>query len=407
MRWALLFLATALSAACGGNAMPPIERVILISIDTLRADYLSPYGAPARLTPRLAEEVEDALIFDDAITQATSTLPSHTSLLYSLHTFVHRGLHRKPAGAATDLTARDPAQAGYRTAAYVGGGQLRPQFGLGRGFDTYKVVNTRDINADTRFADRLGPLLEAARGFLTEHGSDPAFLFLHTYEPHLPYAPPQRFRDRVERLLSRGERLGQGEHLDAPLTPYAPDLGAPREAWDLERRRALYAAEVAYVDEFLGGLFDLLDELDLRDDTLIILLSDHGESLGERGVLGHNEFFTEQLRVPLIVWRPGAAPRRVSAAVELIDVMPTVFDLLGLDTPYPFMGRPLAAAVGSEPARPRTRFSENKGRQQCCATNGKSYSALTTRTTSGCTTWSKTRTRSTTFPTNEPRSQQR
>jgi len=351
---------TLLLTACADPAPTTFERVILVSVDTLRADYLEPYGAPAGLTPNVADFAAGALVFENAITQATSTLPSHTSLFYSVHSFIHRAYTGNPPDPQLPSPVATLRDAGFRTAAFVGGGQLRKQFGLDRGFDTYEVVDTRNIRPDTRDVDRLGNLLTAAVGFLREHGTAPFFLFLHTYEPHAPYAPPEEFRQQV-RALDAG---GIGADLDAPLVEYTPDVGVPQEAWVADNRRLQYAAEVAYVDDFLGQLFALIDELGLADDTVIVLTADHGESLGERGIVGHNLFFTEQLRVPLLIRVPGLTGSRSAAPVQLIDVIPTIYALTGVEAPYPFMGTDLGplmrgdAPVDSE----RLRFSENKGR---------------------------------------------
>jgi arylsulfatase A-like enzyme len=249
--------------------------------------------------------------------------------------------------------------AGHATSAFVGGGQIMPRYGLDRGFGNYDVINTRDIDAENRRKDRLGELHDAAESFLTGHVDEPFFLFLHTYEPHTPYAPPDRHLEQA-RSVGAG---GIGADLDAPLIEYEAGLGVPAEAWIADERRLKYAAEVAYVDEFLGNLFDTIDRLQLADNTVIILTADHGESLGERGIVGHNKFYTEQLRVPLIVRAPGAAPARTAEPVELIDVMPTIFAQLGVEPPYPFEGRDLSPVLAGESTDDpeRYRFSENKG----------------------------------------------
>ena len=235
-----------------------------------------------------------------------------------------------------------------------------PRYGLDRGFGNYEVINTRDIDAENRRKDRLGELHDAAESFLTGHVDEPFFLFLHTYEPHTPYAPPDRHLEQA-RSVGAG---GIGADLDAPLRRVRGR--ARRAGRGVDRGRSppqVRRGEVAYVDEFLGNLFDTIDRLQLADNTVIILTADHGESLGERGIVGHNKFYTEQLRVPLIVRAPGAAPARTSEPVELIDVMPTIFAQLGVEPPYPFEGRDLSPVLAGESTDDpeRYRFSENKG----------------------------------------------
>ena len=359
MRGVVLFVLL-VSLACGRSVDRTFDKLILISIDTLRADYLGAYGAPAGLTPATDQFAESSTLFEDAITSATSTLPSHTSLFYSQHTFIHNAYTGNPPDPQLISPVEVIRRAGYRTAAFVGGGQLRPIFRLNRGFETYEVVNTRNINSRTRDTDRLADLQAAANRFLDQHGDEPFFLFLHTYEPHLPYDAPDRFMEEVRALGA-----GWGDvTLDAPLVEFQDGLGVPEEAWVVERRRLQYAAEVRYVDDFIGKLLHRLRDLELTDEVVVIFLADHGESLGERGLLGHNRFTTEQLRVPLIIRVPGVEGRRLTDPVQLLDVMPTVFSLLGLEQPYPFLGadlRPLLAGEVPTWGDERIRFSENKG----------------------------------------------
>ena len=321
--------------ACTGPADRAFDKVIVISIDTLRADYLGAYGAPAGLTPAIDELAASSMLFEDAITSATSTLPSHTSLFYSLHTLVHNAYTGNPPVPQLISPVEVLRRAGYRTAAFVGGGQLRPIFRLDRGFETYEVINTRNINPTTRNTDRLADLDAAASEFLQQHREDPFFLFLHTYEPHHPYDPPPRF---IEEARALGAGSGEVD-LEAPLIEFEDGLGVSPEAWVADNRRLQYAAEVRYVDDFIGKLLQRLGDLELTDDVIIFFLADHGESLGERGLLGHNRFTTEQLRVPLIIRVPGIEGGRTAEPGQLVDVMPTVFSLLGVEQPTRFSGR--------------------------------------------------------------------
>ena len=193
-----------IGSACTSRSEGRFDKIILISIDTLRADYLGAYGAPVELTPAIDALAGSGVLFDDAITSATSTLPSHTSLFYSVHTFVHNAYTGNPSDPQITSPVEVLRRAGYRTAAFVGGGQLRSVFSLDRGFETYEVVNTRNINSRTRDTDRLAQLVTAANGFLEQHGDEPFFLFLHTYEPHTPYNPPARFIEQVRALDTGG-----------------------------------------------------------------------------------------------------------------------------------------------------------------------------------------------------------
>ena len=186
-------------------------------------------------------------------------------------------------------------------------------------------------------------------------------MFLHTYEPHHPYDAPKRF---VEEVQAFEVEIGSVE-LDTPLVEFEDGLGVSPEAWVANDRRLQYAAEVRYVDDFINKLLNRLRELELDDEVVVIFLSDHGESLGERGLIGHNRFTTEQLRVPLIIRVPGLKAQRIGEPVQLLDVMPTVYSLLALEQPYPFLGTDLTPVmIGNAPSwEPfeRLRFSENKG----------------------------------------------
>lgn len=361
-RWGLVtcLVILSLAAGCrGAEVRPAFQKVILLSIDTLRADYLDVYTPGLGVTPRLADFAADAQVFDDAITAATSTLPSHTSLLYSVDTFVHRAYLSSQPTVGVPSPVDVLRERGFRTAAFVGGGQLRPQFGLDRGFETYEVVNTRNINAETRDTDRLGDLLTAASVFLRQHGDDPFFLFLHTYEPHTPYNPPAEF---LEPFVD-GLPGAPGLELEAPLEDFAEEVGVAESDWRNDSRRVQYAAEVRYVDDFFGRLLRRIENLGLADEVVVIVVSDHGESLGERGVIGHNRFYTEQLRVPLLMRVPGVAGARHTEPVHLTDVMPTIYSLLGQAPPYTFMGTGLEPLWRGDRSgfAGRTRFSENKG----------------------------------------------
>jgi arylsulfatase A-like enzyme len=359
---ALLTLTIALAGGCVDSDDTVVDKVLLISIDTLRADYLGVYNPVMRTSPNLDALAEESVVFTDAITQATSTLASHTSLFYSMHTFVHRAyLNSQPEPKVTVpmVALRD---AGFLTAAFVGGGQLRPQFGVNRGFDIYEVINTRNINQSSRGRDRLGDLHDEVAAFLRHHRDDRFFLFVHTYEPHWPYDPPQEFIDAVEAQMDSAA-LGRNA-TPRDLQEYEVGFGVTEDAYLATNRRAMYAAVVAYVDHFMGRLLATIQEMGLDDRLMIVFIADHGESLGERGVLGHNRFYTEQLRVPLIIRVPGVEARRTDVPVQLIDVLPTIISALAVDPPYEFMGQslmPLLLGDESVVDRGRVRFSENKG----------------------------------------------
>ncbi|HSF17524.1 MAG TPA: sulfatase-like hydrolase/transferase [Vicinamibacteria bacterium] len=283
----------------GGSLRPkPSPNVLLISIDTLRADHLGAYGASPG-TPRLDALAKAGVVFERAVAQVPITLPSHASLFTAAYPFAHgvrdNGSFRL-SGKRRTLTEAYRA-AGYRTAAFVGSFALDSRFGLDQGFELYDdfygdTSALSDFAISERSADAvLGPALE----WLSEPRDAPWFAFIHLYDPHAPYEPPTRFRDKFASEPYRGE--------------------------------------VAYVDEALGKFLEELTKRGRIENTLVVLTSDHGEGLGEHGERTHGMFAYEStLRVPLIFsWEGVLAPRRVSSRVRLLDVAPTLLALSGLE----------------------------------------------------------------------------
>ena len=341
-----LLAVIALASACATNRDTP---VILVSIDTLRADHLGCYGYPLATSPSIDRFRRDAVLFEHAIAQAPSTLPSHASLLTSLVPPHHgASFARRTALPPVLLTLAEVLRArGWATAAFTDGGQLAPRFGLQQGFQTYKVLNW----------DRLHRILLRAAHWLDERAGEKFFLFLHTYEPHAPYdAGPEYLRH-----FERGYRgslppvvsdalLGAINRSERSLTP--ADLAHVVHAYD---------AQIRSVDEAFGHMLVYLRKRGLYERALIIVTSDHGEELGERGGVGvhSHTLFDELLRVPLLIKLPRgrAAGATVRAQVRSIDIAPTILEALGVPAPAAFEGRSLLALLDGSPARPRESFS--------------------------------------------------
>ncbi len=343
IRLALLSLAAALLVAplagCGGA--PETGGVLMISIDTLRPDFLGCYD-PARSTPNIDALAAEGALFADALAQGPSTAISHKSIFSSLYRAVHRtGIRRVPRQEPVS-PLEVMQRAGFKTAAFVGGGQLHPRYGFAKGFDEYNVSEAGDPRP-------LETLREQARGWLEAHGDEPFFLFLHTYQVHAPYDPPQPYRQRFAGWY-------EGD-LDLSIKGWRQIYGVTDVGPEVARLvRDLYSAQIAYVDDFMGWLAEDLRELGLDDETAIVFLSDHGQSLGEGGVWGHNRLYEAQLRIPLILKVPGLAPARIEAPVEAIDVMPTLFAVLGLEPPYRFQGDNLLPRLRGEAPWPERRL---------------------------------------------------
>ena len=292
-----------------------IEKVILISIDTLRADYLGSYNPKAKATPELDRFAASNVICKDVTSQSATTAPSHKSIFYSLYPSIHKTSIRGISKEKLQSPIEAIQAAGFRTAAFTGGGQVSHAFGFDRGFETFWEPKT-----DPFVKHQTHEMQQAAFHWLENHSKEKFFLFLHTYEVHCPYSPPQEFFQKWAGWY------------DGPLQKEScyPDTSLARRALavDYEYIKSLYSAELNYVDFSMGQLFKKLKALRIYDQTLIVFLSDHGESLGERGYVGHNQLYQVQLHVPLILHIPGIQAMQIQAPLESLDVIPTIFELL-------------------------------------------------------------------------------
>jgi len=354
----LVPLCVVVMIACGQTPPPPppatfelpqvrtlpedAPTVVLISIDTLRPDRLGCYGHQQPTSPNLDLFREDAVLFSTAISQAPSTLPSHATMLTSLLPEHHGAFfsRRSPLPGHLPKLATVLGAAGYRTAAFTGGGQIAPEFGLDRGFEVYGV-------------NQGGPdFAEAVRSGLEWLGRDagrPAFLFLHTYQVHHPYTPdadllpifddgyagplPGEISKELLNSINRGELVIDDR--------------------DLGHIEAAYDAEIRSVDQAFGELLSGLEALGLAENTLVVFTSDHGEEFGEHGVVGWHShtLYDELLRVPLVIRFPDglAAGQTVEAQVRLLDIAPTIASVVGIDAPRTFEGVDLQRVIEGLP----------------------------------------------------------
>jgi arylsulfatase A-like enzyme len=242
---------------------------------------------------------------------------------------------------------------GLLTAGFVGGGKVSERFGFGKGFDVYEDVSRLKTDKEEWEHRRIPELERLSFEWLDTHHDRDFFLFLHTYKVHCPYDPPEELARKYTDDYRGGEyRCGvkrEGLTLDDEYFEYVS---------------ALYAGEVEYVDAFIGRVVEHLKDLAIYDDTMIVILSDHGELLGEQGKIGHNSIHDACLRVPLIIRVPGLAARKIDSPVALIDVIPTILAAVGADAPYPFQGENLLPMMrGEEEVDPeRARFATAEGK---------------------------------------------
>jgi arylsulfatase A-like enzyme len=339
--------AVALLAACAGPTPPaPPANVVVIAFDALRADHLGCYGHPRPTSPRIDALAREGIVFETAVSPAPWTLPAFASMFTGLLPSHHRAGEGK-LPYVSGLDAAQPTLAsvlhdrGFRTAAFVSNTWVGPTVGLDRGFEAHEVL------ADARGA------ADRATAWLAHPPAERFFLFVHLFEPHAPYTPPPD-----------DARLFVAPEYDGPFRTAFPTVwknGVPEMRvdphWTPEDRRRigdLYDAEIHHADGLVGRLLDTLAAAGRAGDTLVVVVSDHGEELFDHGALDHGHtLFDELLRVPLVVRLPGAAAgQRIAAQVSTVSLLSTVLDAVGVDAPPARDAPSLMPLVRGAPAGP-------------------------------------------------------
>jgi len=320
---ALLFL-----AACGSDAERPIgfledgsrPNVLVYLVDTLRADHLGCYGYPRPTSPQVDAFAEECVFFERGTTQTSWTKPSVGTLFTGMLPTNHGAMRREHALRPDVPTlAQTMKAAGYATGAVVTNPNVLPVYGFSAGFDDY--VDLESMGRRTR----AETVHEAAFEWLDEHQGEPFFLYLHARDPHDPLEPPEPWRERF-------------------LPKQVPDDELKAEVYT---RVGLYDGEIAYWDDEMGKLFAELKARGLYDNTIIVLLSDHGEEFADHGQYGHGAtLYQEQLHVPLMMRLPGGKlASQVEAPVRVVDIGPSLCELLGLELPRPTDGISFVDAI--------------------------------------------------------------
>ena len=322
-------------------------NVILISIDTLRADHLGCYGYGRPTSPNIDRLAGEGILFRNFVASSPWTLPSHASMLTGLDPSRHRAVKFTPftpVPAALDTLAERLWDLGYDTAGFVGGGFVTNVFRFGQGFDRYWE------NPDSKgTTDTLQASLGMAKPWMEQRRGSPFFLFLHTYQVHLPYTPPASTLALFDPDY-RGPYQTQFTHSDAGALQ---KIASPDQRI-LNRLEALYDGEIRAMDTGVGDLLAFLQTTGLSRNTCVLLTSDHGEEFGEHGDVFHSKakLYEELLHVPLIVWCPSQFRGGVSVTeiASHTDIVPTVLALAGGAAPADVDGRSLVAALQGDSA---------------------------------------------------------
>lgn len=348
---------------------PP--NVVLVSLDTQRADRTGCYGYPRGTTPGLDRFARNAVQLRAATSHASTTGPSHMSLFTSLYPTMH-GVTNPTVSLDESVTtlAELFREAGYTTEALTNGGYIRAELGFHQGFDAYRdqpYLMARETGRAADMVDRAIESLERMR-------RRPFVLFLHSYEVHVPYCPVEPFADLFDDPSYAGrlddcirtadvDRLNHGCLSCEELTE--ENLGTdPPDAQDIAHVNDLYDAGVRQLDHEIERLLRRVDELGLRENTLVLFFADHGEDLGDHDDLARHgrSLYEEIVNVPLLMRFPGELePRVVDEALPLVDVLPTIVELLRLAPLDAFQGRSFLPLLRGEAAAPdaSSLYSEN------------------------------------------------
>jgi arylsulfatase A-like enzyme len=343
-------------------------NVLLISLDTLRADHLSCYGYKRSTSPRIDQVAKEGVLFENVVAASNWTVPSHMSLLTSLYPSAH-GVENESMclGEGVPTLAQVLENHGYTTAAFVTGDMLNHGYGFQRGFQLYDDFTAKLMCKMNLFEDHAANkaglndvptdhvITNLAALWLRQHRQEKFFLFLHYWDCHADYIPPPPYDRQFDPGYTgkeNGRRIYERQReIEARF--------APR---DFAHLIALYDGEIAHTDDHVGQVVRLLRDMGLARKTLLIIVSDHGEGFLEHGMVTHgNSLFEELIHVPLILRLPGVIPpgRRIKENVSQVDLMPTVLGLLGIAPPPGLQGIDLSAACRGLGGLPdRVIFSE-------------------------------------------------
>ena len=300
--------------------------IVLITIDTLRSDHLPCYGYRNKIAPNICKLAKSSILFTNAISQSSWTLPAHASILTGVYSHQHK---------AESFYKRDKIQMisteyeylpellrqnGYSTAGFVSAFYVGPEFGFDRGFESFNTINAGSkMITSRRITDNAITWIEKT--------DDKFFLWLHYYDPHHKF----RYHKMSDKIYTRQvDEKTNLKYKGWNVHPYNKKFFEKNR----EKYTTLYDGEIFFVDYFIQQIIDTLSKSGKMEDTILVITSDHGESFNEHGLVGHdNQLYANLINVPLIIHIPGARPRRINKIVETKDIMPTILESIGLEKP--------------------------------------------------------------------------
>jgi len=357
----VIILLVVIGARAAWRLTIPKHNIVLVILDTVRADALGCYGNPDNPTPHIDEVAAQGVRFDQAISTSGWTVPAVASLLTGTWPTIHGAF-----GKGTDLkftvirdevpTAAEVLKAkGYNCLGFANAAFVSPMLHFDRGFDVFD--HTYAYNWNVRRADET---IDAAVKLIGEHRRDSNFVMIHLFDAHLDFDPPGDYATK---------HTGGRSDPPTPLTMdvckalQTGDGMLPPVPEDIQYVKGVYQGEVDFIDAQIGRLVTELKSMGIYDQTTLILVADHGEEFWEHGGFEHGHtLYDELVRIPLIVKLPGGttpARRVVDDQVRIVDIMPMVFELVGVDQPPSFIGQSLMPLIMGEPAKPRIAYSES------------------------------------------------
>jgi arylsulfatase A-like enzyme len=359
-----LALPALIPSACTPSSDRPADaspNIVLVSIDSLRADHVGAYGYPKPTTPFLDRLAREGVLFENAISNSAWTLPAHSTLFTGLLESAHAvRTPRSRLGESYVTLAERLSRAGYRTHGFYSGPFLHPAYGLAQGFDSYEDCTSYG-SADYQpqkmhqasHRDVTNPIVRRkVAQAIAELSDRPFFFFIHMWDVHYDLIPPERYKQMFD-----SDYAGSFDGRDfRHETAFKPGIAAA----DFSHVMALYDGEIRFTDDTLSAIFDTLVDAGHVDNTVVVVVSDHGEEFLEHGSKGHRHaLYQEVIRIPMVVWMPSRFPARRSATTAtLADIAPTLLELAGVERMNPTTGSSLVSILQGTDSNDRVAVAE-------------------------------------------------